>query len=130
MKPVRTSDVASAEPCDGRGRRTPQTLLLLDERDGYLRQAATYFPGCSDRETARRLREALAIYRNGRWRRDRSEALCPPRHAGKLTAVLWMILKVRDAPPPSVRTITVALSRKSVTFMTRRCEIAAAQAHR
>jgi hypothetical protein len=84
---------------DGRGRRTPQTLLLLDERDQFLRAAAAYFPGLSHREIARRLHVALSRYRDGRWRRDRVENLCPPQHAGKLTAVLWMILRVKDYVP-------------------------------
>jgi len=30
---------------DGRGRRTPQTLLLIDERDKLLIEAAHFFPG-------------------------------------------------------------------------------------
>ena len=75
-----------------------QTQLLQDERDRYLIEAARFYPG-SDREMPRRLRAALSIYRDGRWRRDRSEALCPPRLAGRLDALLWMILKVRDHVP-------------------------------
>ena len=38
---------------DGRGRRTPQTLLLIDERDKLLIEAAYFFPGTSQREAAR-----------------------------------------------------------------------------
>jgi hypothetical protein len=94
----------------GRGRRTPATLLALDERDRCLIEAACHFPGFSDREIARRLRSLLLIYRQGAWRRDRVDALCPPRHAGRLEAVLWMLLKVRDAIP-SERTIRAVLSR-------------------
>jgi hypothetical protein len=89
------------------GQRSPQTLLLIDERDALLREAALFHPG-SQRETARRLRLALSIYRDGRWRRDRSEATCPPQHAGKLRAVCWMILKTHDHVP-SVATIRRAL---------------------
>ena len=111
MKPQRPSEFADAVPVDGRGHRSPQTLLILDERNELIRAAAKFFPDASDREIARQLRSALSTYRAGRWRRDQSEATCPVQHAGKLTAVLWMLLKVRDAPPPSVRTITVALSR-------------------
>lgn len=83
----------------GPGCRTPQTLLLIDERDRYLIEAAAHFQGLSHREVARRLRTALLRYRDGRWRRDRSELTCPPQHAGKLTAVLWALLKTRDHVP-------------------------------
>ena len=93
---------------DGRGRRTPATLLVLDERDKLLIEAAKFFPGASDREVARRLRIALSSYCGGRWQRDRSKATCPAQHAGKLTATLWMILKVRDHIP-SEMTIRRAL---------------------
>ena len=42
---------------DGRdpGHRTPQTLLLIDERDKLLIAASRFFPGLSQREAARRL---------------------------------------------------------------------------
>ena len=95
---------------DRRGHRTPQTLLLIDERDALLTEAARFYPGASDREIARLLRTALLRYQRGAWRRERTEALCPPRNAGKLTAVLWMILKVRDAIP-SERLVRAVLSR-------------------
>ena len=100
--------LADARAVDGRGRRTPQTLLLLDERTALLREAARFYPGLSQRETARRLRMAVSIYRHGRWRRDQSELTCPPQHAGKLTAVCWAILKTRDHVP-SEMTIRRAL---------------------
>ena len=93
---------------EGRGRRTPQTLLLLDERDALLVAASAHFQGLSDREIARRLRASLVTYQNGRWRRDRVENLCPPQHAGKLTAACWMILKTHDHAP-SMATIRRAL---------------------
>jgi hypothetical protein len=86
-------------PPDNRGKHTPRTLLAIDERDRYLIEAARHFPGLSHRATARLLRSRLSIYEQSAWRRDRSEALCPPRHAGKLTTVLWMLLKVRDHVP-------------------------------
>ena len=38
-------------------------------------------------------------YREGSWRRDASENLCPVRHRGTITELLWSILKVRDAIP-------------------------------
>ena len=89
----------------GPGRRTPATMLLIDERDKLLIEAAKFFPGCSDREIARRLHAALSRYRGGRWRRDRAEALCPVQHRGKLVQTMWCLLKVsdmchrRDNPP-------------------------------
>jgi hypothetical protein len=110
MRPLRHSAFADAAPLDGRGHRTPATLLVLDERDKFLVEAARFYPGTSDREIARQLRSALSRYREGRWRRDRSEALCPVRHAGTITAVLWMILKVRDHVP-SERLIRMVLAR-------------------
>jgi hypothetical protein len=110
MKPVRASDVASAAPFDGRGHgRTPAVQLLIDERNTLIREAAPFYPGCSDREIARRLRSALAIYRAGRWRRDRVEATCPPQHRGKLTQTLWLLLKTMDRIPAE-RTVTAALA--------------------
>ena len=71
-------------PVDGRGKRSPQTQLLTDERNAYLIEAARHFPGLSQREQARQLRHALSRYRDGRWRRDRSEATCPVQHRDKL----------------------------------------------
>jgi hypothetical protein len=97
-------------PLDRRGKRTPRVLLELDERNAYLVEAARHFPGASDREVARRLRIALLRYREGAWRRDRSEALCPERHRGKLAAVLWCVLRVADRVP-SERLIRLVLSR-------------------
>jgi hypothetical protein len=97
-------------PVDGRGRRTPQTQLLIDERDKLLIEAAKFFPGAFDSEIARRLHIALVRYSNGRWRRDGSEATCPVQHCGKLMQTLWCLLKTRDAIPGE-RTITGALSR-------------------
>ena len=94
----------------GVGQRSPSTLLQVDERDRYLVEAARFYPGPSHREIARRLRSALSISRNGRWRRDCSEATCPIQHRDKLTAILWAILKTRDALV-SDRTIRRALSR-------------------
>jgi hypothetical protein len=107
--PVRISDLTNAAPLDRRGRRLPETLAALDERDKLLIEAAVFFPGVSQREAARQLRIALLRYREGRFRRDRSEALCPSQHAGKLKAVLWAILRTRDHVP-SESTIRRALS--------------------
>lgn len=97
----------------GPGCRTPQTLLLIDERDALLREVARFFPGCSDREIARRLHIALLRYRDGRWQRERADLTCPKAHAGRLTAVLWAILKTRDYVP-SERLIRAALSGAEV----------------
>lgn len=104
MKPIRHPLVP------GPGHRTPQTQLLLDERDKLLVEAARFYTGLSDRETARRMRRALSTYRACRWRRDQDEATCPPQHRGKLTRVMWMILKTMDAIPGD-RTIRAALAR-------------------
>ena len=107
--PIRHSNLEIVAPVERSGRRTPQTLLLLDERDKLLFEAARFYPGASDREVARRLRTALSRYRAGRWERgDRTEPLCPLRHRGTITELLWMILKVHDHLP-SDRTIRRAL---------------------
>src|SRR5262245_45817265 len=74
MKPVRTSDVASAVPVDGRGRRSPGDVVARSVRDYFFSVAARRFcVGMSDRQAARYLRSALLRYRGGRWRRTRSE---------------------------------------------------------
>ena len=97
-------------PVDGRGHgRTPAVLLVIEERDNLIRTAAQFFASYTDREVARRLRKALSTYRNGRWRRDRTEATCPPQHKGKLVQLMWMILKTKDVLV-SERTIRRALS--------------------
>lgn len=83
-------------PVDGRGKRTPQTLLQIDERDKLLTEASRFFPGASGREAARQIHIALSRYREGRWRRTRTELTCPPQHRGRLEGVLWCLLKVRD----------------------------------
>lgn len=89
--------------------------LVLDERGKLLVEAARFYPGLSNREAARQLHTALSRYRDGRWRRDCSEALCPPQHRGKLIATLWMILKTRDVLVAE-RTIRRALATRGPRF--------------
>jgi hypothetical protein len=115
MKPVLTIELTNAVPVDGRGKRSNETLLRINERDRYLMEAARFYPNASgDREIARQLRTALLNYRNGRWRRDRAEALCPPQHKGKLVQTLWCLLKTRDAIPGD-RTVRAVLTRASIS---------------
>jgi hypothetical protein len=84
----------------GPGHRTPQTLLLLDERDKLLREArARFCIGMSDRAAAKFLRDHLGRYRQGRWRRDAACLTCPPQHHGRLEQVMFCILKSRDHVP-------------------------------
>jgi hypothetical protein len=109
VKPHLASAFAGAVPFAGRGHRTPQTLLSISERNKLLSEATKFYPGASERETARCLRIALLRYRAGAWRRTRVETQCPPRHRGRLVELLWMILKVRDQVP-SERTIRRALA--------------------
>jgi hypothetical protein len=95
---------------DGRGHgRTPAVQLLLDERNALIRSAARFYPGCTDREIARRLHQALSRYAVRAWRREAPCEVCPPRHKGKLTEVLWMIRKTKDAPVAE-RTLRRALA--------------------
>ncbi|WP_036053937.1 hypothetical protein [Bradyrhizobium sp. URHD0069] len=97
MRPHRATAFAHAVPVDGRGRRTPLTLLHLSVRDHFLRAAADiYCTGMSDRAAAAVLRTKLARYREGAWRREASEPSMPPRLAGRLDGLLWCVLKVRD----------------------------------
>jgi hypothetical protein len=105
MKPLRHPLV----PAGRSHGRTPAVLLVISERNHLIRAAAKFYPGARDREIARRLHSALSTYRDGRWRRDRTEATCPPQHKGKLMQVLWMILKTRDHVP-SEMTIRRALA--------------------
>jgi len=93
MKPL----LPSAFPV-GAGRRTPMTQLLLDERKKYLIEAAKFFPGCTDREIARRLHIALSTYRGGRFRRDRNDT-CPIQYRGTLREQLYLLLRVCDRVP-------------------------------
>jgi hypothetical protein len=61
MKPVRTADVARAVPLDGRGQRSAQTMLSINEREALLRDAADRFcVGMSDRQAAAMLHAKLA----------------------------------------------------------------------
>jgi hypothetical protein len=83
-------------------------MLLISERNALLLAASRFYPGASAREISRQLRLALARYRDARWRRDRSELTCPMQHRGKLTEVLYLLLRVRDAIP-SERTIRAVL---------------------
>jgi hypothetical protein len=95
-----------------RGQRSPATLLMLDERDALLRRAATFFPGLSDRETARQIHDALAVYQGGSWRRECVQTTCPAQHRGKLKEVFWMLLKVRDHVPSTMSIRRVFLNHK------------------
>jgi hypothetical protein len=101
---VQRIGLTHAVPVDGRGRRTPQTMLLLDERKKYLIEAAQFYPGCTDREIARRLHAALSTYRAGRFRRDRNDT-CPIQYRGTLREQLYFLLRVRDHVPsePAIR---------------------------
>ena len=110
MKPLRPSIFSGAMPVDGRGRRSNETLLRLDERDKLLVEIARrFFPDLSHLEAAHRLRSRLLIYRNGRWRRTRTELRCP-HPAEKLDALLWSLMKSRDAVP-AVRSIRAILAQ-------------------
>jgi hypothetical protein len=94
-----------------RGHRTTATLDAIERRNQLILEAADrYFPGLSGRETARRLRVCLLRYQCGAWRRTRTEASCPDRHLGRLEALLWQLLKVRDHVPGD-KLVRTALAR-------------------
>lgn len=112
MKTVRAIDMTHATPIDGRGRRTNELLMRLDERDRYLIEAARFYPGLSHREVARQVRIAVLRYKTGRWRRTGSELRCP--HDGeRLDALLWCLLRVRDRVP-SERLIRSVLADSTI----------------
>jgi hypothetical protein len=73
----------------GPGRRTPNTLLMLDERDRFLRSAAElYCDGMSRRRAAEWLHGKLRRYAGGSWRRDRESPASPtPGDKPKITAL-------------------------------------------
>jgi hypothetical protein len=99
-----------------RGHRRPETLAAIDERDRLMGEAvARFMPGESSRGAARRLHEALERFSAGAWRRERGASSCPPRHAGRIEAVLWEILRARDHVP-SVGTIRAAIGRNRTAF--------------
>jgi hypothetical protein len=98
--PIRNINLAIAAPRDGPGHRTPQTQLLINERDKLLIEAARrYCNGMSNRAAAKYLRDALNRYRAGRFRRSRFETTCPAAHRGRLDEMLWLLLKTSDRVP-------------------------------
>jgi hypothetical protein len=73
-----------------------RTQAQIAARDDLLRQTArTFWPDASATEQARQLSDALARYRDGRWRHDRVAVECP-HPVGALTAHLWRLLRHRD----------------------------------
>jgi hypothetical protein len=110
MRPHRPSIFADAAPVDYRGKRHNHTLRLIRARDLLLMEAARYFPSDSDRETARRLLDALKIYAAGRWQRDAPLARCPPQYAGTYRLLFWAIFKLHDHLPCD-RVVRAAVAR-------------------
>src|ERR1700741_2564380 len=93
----------------GAGHRTPQTLLLLDERDKMLIEARNlYCVGMSTNAAADYLHAKLSRSGSTAWQCDRVEDRCPPRLAGRLDALLWYALKSHDHAP-SARLIRLVL---------------------
>jgi hypothetical protein len=92
-----------AAPVDRRGKRLPETLQAIAQRDALLREAAArFFPDATHHQAAEMLRVKLLRYQTSAWRRDRAEAECPPRLAGRLDELLWQILKTHDHTPSAV----------------------------
>lgn len=97
MKPVRASAFDDSAPVDRRGKRLPETIEAIALRDALLREAAARFcAGMTDHQASALLHVKLLRYQTSAWRRDRAEAECPLRLAGRLDAVLWQILKTHD----------------------------------
>ncbi|TQF30010.1 hypothetical protein [Bradyrhizobium sp. UNPA324] len=86
------------------GRRRPETLAALSERDDLIRTlAATYYPGLSRNQQAKAIRRDLLRYAGGEWRRTRSDEVC--RHRDNRRVLYWRILRLRGGHVPAVRTI-------------------------
>jgi hypothetical protein len=97
---------------DRRGRRLQSTIDAIQRRDQLICEIARrFYPGMSDRAAAAIIQTKLARYRSGAWRRDSAELLCPDRHRGIITELLWCLLKTSRDAVPSVETIRKALSR-------------------
>ena len=90
------------------GQRSPRKLLMLDERTAFLREAAKFFPDASDREIADTIHAELGRYRASAWQHERAQLTCPRRHAGRIRAFYWLLLKTVDAVPGE-RTIRRAI---------------------
>jgi hypothetical protein len=111
MKPLQPIELTRAEPVDYRGKRLPMTLLHLTVRDHFLRLAADiHCVGMSDRQAAAYLHKRLARYRECAWQRDAPEECCPPRLAGRVNGLMWVVLKCSDRVV-SQRLIRMILSR-------------------
>jgi hypothetical protein len=112
-RPIRHDELTATAPLDRRGHRLPETLAAIDRRDMLICEAAVvHFPDLSMNDAAHRLHVALARYESGPWRRERVADVCPPRHAGRLAAHCWQILRERDRTP-SARSIRAILGRSS-----------------
>lgn len=112
-----------ARATDLRGHRTPQTMLLLNERGQFLRAARDRFcSGMSDNAAAAMLHAKLGRYREGAWRRDRSLDECPARHRGTIAEYCWMVFKV-SGHVPSERSIRRALAIRGQQSVARSSDI-------
>jgi hypothetical protein len=97
---------------NGRGKRKLSTLQAIETRDRRLIEAAaTYFHGWSALAAANKLHREIARYREGGWRRERTDDQCPTRLCGRIEASCWHVLRARDAVP-SIRLIRRALAAK------------------
>ena len=104
IAPNHKVNLANAVPLDGRGHRSPQTLLMLDERDAMLREAAAmFFPGDSMNATAKQLHRALDRYCCGAWLRERVAITLPSRHLGRLDGFCWRLLRTVNRVPGESR---------------------------
>lgn len=111
MKHLRPVDPDAAEPIGvrGPGKRSAETRASLYLRDAMIAEAATLFcPGMSSNAAAATIHRQLVRYREGAWRRHRSEEHLPATLVGKVTEIFWHCLKARDVLP-SQRSIRLAI---------------------
>lgn len=113
MKHVAPDEIDFAPPLPRVGERTVQTYIRLHVRDWYLELAARKFFSHlpSVRKQAKALQKAISDYASSAWLRERSLDECPARHAGKVNAYCWAILRLHDHVP-SFSTINETLRKK------------------
>jgi hypothetical protein len=114
------ADCGSPERVDGRGRTLPDERSAIIFRDLTFYEAAVLFcPGKASASAARELSRRLQRYRDGAWRRHRAAEHMPAKLDGRLEALFWHVLKIRDAAA-SERTIRRAIDQSKKMLGQRR----------
>ncbi|MCA1503811.1 hypothetical protein [Bradyrhizobium sp. NBAIM02] len=105
------AELVGQERVDGRGRTLPDERSAIVFRNWSFYEGATvFFPGKASASAARELSRRFQRYRDGAWRRHRAAEHMPAKLDGRLEALFWHILKIRDAAV-SERTIRRAIDQ-------------------